>query len=85
MLSLVALPLPDNRDFLFYLAPQANLTLFMYIVNHQTSKILVRNVSNESLHIPCRHKLGHLIDIVYNNCFLTNTQSALNTATSPPL
>ena len=68
MVSLVPLPLPDDRDFLFHPATQPNLTLFTHIVEHQTSKVLVRNASNKTLRIPRRHKLGYLIDIAYNNC-----------------
>lgn len=57
----------------------------MYIVDYQTSKILIKNASNETLLISCRHKLGPLIDIAYNNYFLTNTKFTLDAATSPPL
>ena len=85
MVSLVSLPLPDNRDFLFHPAIQPNLTLFTHIVDYQTSKVLVRNVSNKMLCIPRCHKLGYPIGIAYDNCFLTNTQSVLEAATSPPL
>ena len=85
MISLLLLPLPDDHDFLFHLATQPSLTLFTYIVDYRTLKVFVKNASNESLHIPRHHKLGHLIDIAYDNCFLTNTQSALDIATSPPL
>ncbi len=84
MISLLPLPLPDDRDFLFHPATQPSLTLFTHIVDHRTSKILVRNASNDLLRIPRHHKLGHLIDIAYDNCFLANTQSALDAATSPP-
>lgn len=73
MVSLVALSLLDNRDFLFHLATQANLTLFTHIINPQISKIFVRNAFNEVLCIPCHHKLGHLVDIAYDNCVLTDT------------
>lgn len=82
--SLIPIPLPDDRDFLFHPATQANLTLFTQIVDYPTSKVLIKNASSETLCIPRRHKLGHLIDIAYDNCFLTNTQSALDAATSPP-
>ena len=85
MISLLPLPLPDNRDFLFHPTTQPNLTLFVYIVNHRILKVLVRNASNESFHIFRHYKLGHLIDITYNNSFLTYTQFALDVATSPPL
>lgn len=82
MVSFVPLLLPHDRDFLFYPATQANLTLFMHIVNHQTSKVLVRNTCNKTLRIPHCHELCYLIDIAYNNCFLTGKQSALDVATS---
>lgn len=84
MVLLITLLLLDNRDFLFYPTPQTNLTLFTHIIVHQTSKIHVRNASNESLCISYCHKLGHLINIAYKNYFLTDTQCALNVATSPP-
>ena len=44
----------------------------------------MKNTSNKSLHILRRHKLGHLIDIAYDNCFLTNTQSVLDATISLP-
>lgn len=85
MILLLLLLLPDDSNFLFHLATQPNLTLFKHIVNHQTSKILVKNASNEFFCISCHHKLGNLIDIVSINCFLTNIQSALDTVISPSL
>lgn len=47
--------------------------------------ILVRNAFNEALCISRHPKHGHLIDIAYNNCFLTETRSVLDSATAPPL
>ncbi len=84
IIPLVPLPLPNNRDFLFHPATQPNLTLFTHLVNHQTSKVLVRNNSSQILRIRRRHKLGHLIDIAYKNCFLAKTHYALDATTSPP-
>lgn len=43
LVPLVRVPLLDNQDFLFHLTAQANLTLYTHIVNHETSKILVKN------------------------------------------
>lgn len=85
MVSLVLLLLSNNCDFLFHPATQTNLILFTCIVDHQILKVLVRNISNETLCIPRRYKLGYLIDIAYNNCFLTNTQSTLDAAIFSPL
>lgn len=76
MVLLVSLLLPNNRDFLFHPATQANLTLFTHIVDYQTLKVLIKNACNKTLCILCRHKLGDLINIIYDNCFITNTQSA---------
>ena len=76
IIPLVKLLLPNNRDFLFHLTPQANLTFNSHIMDYETSKILVRNASHRPLHVFCRHKLGYLLDMVYENCFFINTQSA---------
>lgn len=38
---LIPLFLPNNRNFLFYPAIQANLILFTYIINYQNSKVLI--------------------------------------------
>ncbi len=84
MVSLIPLPLPDDRDFLFHPSAQINLTLFTHFVDHQTSKVLVRNTSSQTICVPRRHKLGHLINIAYENCFLINTHSIHDAATSPP-
>ena len=84
LISLVKLPLPDDRDFLFHPASQANLTLYSYIIDYETSKVLVRNTSNLPLRIPRQHKLGHLLDIAYENCFLLDTRSAYDAASVPP-
>ena len=83
MIFLMKLPLPDNRDFLFHPTPQANLTLYSHIMDYETTKILVRNTSDRLLRVPCRHKLGHLLDKAYKNCFLIDTQSAYDAASVP--
>lgn len=46
MNPLINVPLLDNQDFLFHSTPQANLTLYSYIIDYETSKILVRNASD---------------------------------------
>ena len=84
MIPLVPVSVPDNRDFLFHPAAQPNLTLFTHIIDHQTSRILVRNASDQSLRVPHRHKLGHLIDIAYDNCFFTDERAAIDSATFLP-
>ena len=70
MISLVRLPLPDDRDFLSHPAPQANLTLYSHIMDYETLKILVKNASDLHLRVSRRHKLGHLLDMTYKKLFL---------------
>lgn len=84
MVLLLPVPHPDDRDFLFYLTDQANLMLFMYIIYHDTKKILVKNTFDWPLRILCRQRLGHVVDICYNNCFLAITETAFDSATVPP-
>lgn len=83
MIFLEKLPLPDNRDFLFHPAPQANLTLYSYIMDYETSKILVKNASDLLLCVPRWHKLGHFLNMTYDNCFLIDTKSAYSAASIP--
>ena len=85
MIPHVLVSLPDNRDFFFHPAVQPNLTLLTHIIDHQTSRVLIRNAFDQPLHIPRRHKLSHLIDITYDNCFFTDKQAAIDSATFPPL
>lgn len=80
IILLLSIFLLDDSDFLFYLATQTNLMLFAHIVNHETTKVLVRNTSDQLLHILRHQKLGYIVDIYYNNCFLANAKSALNSA-----
>ncbi len=84
MIPLLPVPLPDDRDFLFHPATQTNLTLFAHIIDHETSKVLVRNTSDRPLRISRWQKLGHIVDIRYDNCFLADVESAFQSATVPP-
>ena len=83
MVSLLPVPLPNNRDFLFYPTVQPNLMLFAHIIHHNTKKVLVRNTSDHPLRISCHQKLGHVVDIQYDNCFLAGAKSAFHLATVP--
>lgn len=47
--------------------------LYNHIVNHEASKLLVNNPSDRPVYISRRHKLGHLFDIAYDNCFFVDT------------
>lgn len=68
---------PDDRDFLFHLVTQTNLTLFAHIIDHRIIKVLVRNTSGKPLYIFYQQRLSHTINIYYNNCFFTKAKSAL--------
>ncbi len=84
MILLVPLPLLDDQDFLLHPATQANLTLFAHLVDHETSRVLVRNDSSQAVRIPRRHRLGHVVDIAYNDCFqVADSHSVRDAATSP--
>ena len=84
MVPLLPIPLLDDRDFLFHPTTQLNLTMIAHIMHHDTKKVLVRNTSDRPLRISCRQKLGHVVDIRYDNCFLADVESAFNAATVPP-
>lgn len=85
LVPLVKIPLPDDREFLFHPTAQANLILYTHIVDHEISKILVKNTSDQSLCVLRHHKLGHLLDITYDNYFLINIQPAYDLAAVPLL
>lgn len=84
MIPLLLGLISDDRNFLFHLTAEANLTLFAYIMHYDTKKVLVRNTSNRPLHILHRQRLGQIVDICYNNCFFANAKSAFNLATITP-
>ncbi len=75
MTLLFPVPLLDDRDFLFYLTIRTNLTLYIHIVDHKTLKVLVKNMSDQLLRISHWQKLGYIIDICYDNCFLANAKA----------
>lgn len=83
MIPLLPVPLPDDKDFLFDPTAQPNLTLFAHIIHHDTKKVLVKNTSDRLLRISRRQRLGHIVDICYNNCFLADADSAFDAAAVP--
>lgn len=54
------------------------MTLYTYIVNHKISKILVKNTFDCLLCTPRRQKLGHIINIAYDNYFLVDTKAGFD-------
>lgn len=77
------MPLPDSRDFLFHLSPQAHLTLYAHLVDHSTSKVLVRNDADHPVQIPRHHKLGCVTELPYESCFAASVGH--EAASSPPI
>lgn len=78
IIFLLPILLSDDRNFLFHPIAQANLTLFAYIIDHETTKILVRNTFDWPLRISHHQKLGHTVNIHYHNYFLAKAKSALH-------
>lgn len=50
-------------------------------MHYDTKKVLVRNTSDRLLRILRHQKLGHIVDLWYDNCFLADIKSAFNSAT----
>lgn len=46
-------------------------------------KIFVKNISKRPFRISLSQKLGHVVNIWYNTCFLTDAKSAFYSATVP--
>lgn len=53
-------------------------------MHHDTKKILVRNTFDRSLRILRCQKMGHVVDIQYNNCFLADAKFTFYSATVLP-
>lgn len=85
MIFCASVPLSDNPSFMFYPTTQANLTLYIHIVNHTINKILVKNISHRPLHILQHQKLSHILDICYKNCFLADFEAIFDFAAFLPI
>lgn len=59
--------------------------LFANIIYYDTIKVLVWNIFYWSLCILCHQRLGYIVDIYYNNCFLTNTKFVFYLVTVFPI
>ena len=76
------IPLPDFRNFLFQPFPQEHLTLYSHLLDHTSSRILVRNDADRSIQIPQSHRLGYITEISFENCFATSVD--YDAASTPP-
>ena len=74
--------LPDSHDFLFQPFPQEHLTLYSHLLNHTSSKILVRNNADRLIQISQSHRLGYITEIPFENCF-PNSVDHDTASTSP--
>lgn len=83
MITLLLVSLLDNKDFLFHPTTQINLTLFANFIYHEITKVLVGKTFNQPQRILHRQKLGHVVDICYNNRFFADAEFVLNSVTFP--
>ena len=80
------IPLPDSRDFLFQPFPQEHLTLYSHLLDHTSSRMLVRNDVDRAIQIPRSHRLGYITEIPFENCFATSVDhDATSTPPTSPL
>ena len=64
--------LPDSHDFLFQPFLQEHLTLYSHLLDHTSSRIVVRNNADRSIQIPWSHRLGYITKILFQICFATS-------------
>lgn len=84
IIPLLLVPLLDDKDFLFHPMAKTNLILFAHIIYHKTTKVLIRNTFDQPLRISHHQKLGHVVDIRYNNYFLADAKFLFNATIFPP-
>ena len=60
ILAIKSINLSLNRDFIFELIKQVNLTMFTYLIDYKISAILVRNNFNSSIQIFKKLKLRYI-------------------------
>ena len=76
------LNLPDNRDFIFEPTAHAKLTMYVHLVDQDTTGILAQNESSLPISIPKRMRLGGLCELPFDNCFQASLDS--DVAKIPP-
>lgn len=64
--------LPDSCDFLFSPASQQYLTLYSYLFDHISTKVLVCNDIGYTIKIPLHHQLGCVTKLPYKSYFATS-------------
>ena len=67
--------LPDNRDFIFEPTAHSKLTMYVHLVDQDTTGILAQNESSLPISVPKRMKLGGLCEIPFDNCFQASLDS----------
>ena len=87
LVAFLRIKLPDFRDFLFSPAPQQHLTLYSHLLDHTSTKVLVRNDVGHAIKIPLHHRLGCVTELPYESCFATSADLdvASTTPTSPTI
>lgn len=75
--------LPDSRNFLFSPAPQQHLTLYSHLLDHTSTKVLVRNNAGHAIKIPLHHRLGCVTELLYESYFATSAD--IDVASTSPI
>ena len=53
----------SDRDFLFEPCELDQLSLFVHVLNHNVSEILIKNPTNHTVNLPQNTRLGHLSEL----------------------
>lgn len=78
------LNLSNDRDLLFEPQILDALLVYAYIVDHEVSKIFVRNDSNKPITLPRKQKLGRITNYdVSSYCYAVQSNNHILTAKSP--
>ncbi len=61
-----------NRDF-FFEPSNTKLSVYARIINMDTNQVLVKNDSNEAVHISRNMRLGEAVETKFDGCFYITT------------
>ena len=63
----------DDRDFLFE-PTTAAVSLYIHLVDDSFYSVIARNNTNKPMLIPKYLRLGTVVEIDYNNCYLADIE-----------
>lgn len=61
--------IPEGRDFFFEPDSSVNVTMCSHVLDVNTSKILVKNETDNTIKVPRRYRLGQISEVDCDNCF----------------